>query len=221
MIPAFSVGRTQEIVYLLDKLATAGKLPKIPVYVDSPLSVNATQVYGAHPECFDDALNEYMLIDDNPFGFNDLTYVRSVDASKALNNSDEPCVIISSSGMMNAGRIRHHLFNNLENPKTTLLIVGYCSPDSAGGILRAGAETIKLYGEWKDVNARVELMHSFSAHADRKEILNFIKPIKKGLKQIFLVHGEYNTQKEFRKYLGQNGFKNVYIPDLGEEIELN
>jgi metallo-beta-lactamase family protein len=221
LIPAFSVGRTQEIVYMMDKLATAGKLPKIKVYVDSPLSVNATQVYGAHPECFDDALNEYMLIDDNPFGFNDLTYVRSVAGSKALNETNEPCVIISSSGMMNAGRIRHHLFNNLEDPKTTIMIVGYCSPDSAGGILRAGAETLKLFGEWKNVNAKIEIMHSFSAHADRKEIVQFLNPIKKGLKSIYLVHGEYDTQKKFRKYLGKNGFKNVNIPELGQEIELS
>jgi metallo-beta-lactamase family protein len=206
---------------MMDKLATAGKLPKIKVYVDSPLSVNATQVYGAHPECFDDALNEYMLIDDNPFGFNDLTYVRSVAGSKALNETNEPCVIISSSGMMNAGRIRHHLFNNLEDPKTTIMIVGYCSPDSAGGILRAGAETLKLFGEWKNVNAKIEIMHSFSAHADRKEIVQFLNPIKKGLKSIYLVHGEYDTQKKFRKYLGKNGFKNVNIPELGQEIELS
>ncbi len=220
LIPAFSVGRTQELVYMLDKLETNGKLPKIPVYVDSPLSVNATQVFGAHPECFDNALNEYLLIDENPFGFNDLKYVRSVDESKSLNASKEAAIIISSSGMMNAGRIRHHMFNNLANPNTTLLIVGYCSPDTAGGIIKAGAESIKLFGEQITINARIELMHSFSAHADRKEIVKFLKPIKKQVKATFLVHGEYDTQKKFKKYLSKNGFSNVNIPELGEEIEL-
>ncbi len=220
LIPAFSVGRTQELVYMMDKLATKGILPKIPVYVDSPLSVNATQVFGAHPECFDDALNEYLLIDSNPFGFNDLKYIRSVDESKALNSSKEACVVISSSGMMNAGRIRHHLFNNLEDPKTTLLIVGYCAPNTAGGILKAGAESIKLFGEWKQVRAQIKTMHSFSAHADRKEIVDFLKPVKKGIKQMFLVHGEYDTQKKFKSYLSKKGFKNVNIPEEGEEITL-
>ncbi len=221
LIPAFSVGRTQEIVYLLDKLETKGLLPKIPVYVDSPLSVNATQVFGAHPECFDDALHEYLLIDDNPFGFNDLHYVRSVEESKALNQTKKPCIIISSSGMMNAGRIRHHLFNNLENPKATVLIVGYCAPNTAGGIIRSGAEEIKLFGEWKKIKAQIKTMHSFSAHADRKEIVDFLNPIKKGIKEMYLVHGEYDVQKKFKKYLGTKGFSNVKIPDLGQEIEIN
>ena len=130
IIPAFSVGRTQEIVYMLDRLESSGKLPMIPVYVDSPLAVNATTVFGAHPECFDNNLNEYMLVDDNPFGFNTLTYVKSVEVSKTLNNSEEPCIIISSSGMMNAGRVRHHLFNSIDQSKNThfdcgLLFSGY------------------------------------------------------------------------------------------------
>ncbi len=139
IIPAFSVGRTQEIVYMLDQLNTANQLPPIKVYVDSPLAVNATTVYGAHPECFDDQLNKYLLIDQNPFGFNSLTYIRDVEQSKALNTSQEPCIIISSSGMMNAGRVKHHLFNNIEDPRNTFLIVGYCTPDTPGGKLRAGA----------------------------------------------------------------------------------
>ena len=130
IIPAFSIGRTQEVVYLLDQMASAGKLPKIPVYVDSPLAVNATTVFGSHPECYDNDLHEYMLTDDNPFGFNDLTYIKDVALSKQLNHSREPCIIISSSGMMNAGRVRHHLANNIDNPKNTFLIVGYCAPNT-------------------------------------------------------------------------------------------
>ncbi len=220
IIPAFSVGRTQEIVYMMDKLETGGKLPKIPVYVDSPLSVNATQVYGSHPECFDDALNEYLLIDDNPFGFNDLNYIRSVDESKALNASQEPAVIISSSGMMNAGRIRHHTFNNIENEKNTFLIVGYCSPDTAGGMLRDGIEALKIFGEWKMVKANIEVMDSFSAHADRKEIIDFLGKQDR-LKKMFLVHGEKDTQEKFITYLGQNGFDNVIAPEVGKEFTVD
>ena len=220
IIPAFSVGRTQEIVYMLDQMETAGKLPKIPVYVDSPLAVNATAIFGAHPECYDDDLNEYLLIDDNPFGFNTLTYVRQVEVSKSLNDTKEPAIIISSSGMMNAGRVRHHLFNNMDNPKNTLLIVGYCSPDTPGGMLRDGIDKLKLFGEWKPVLMDVEIMDSFSAHADRGEIYDFIKNQKKKIKKIFLVHGEIDRQEALVNYLGNKGFKSVEIPKLAETVEL-
>ena len=220
IIPAFSVGRTQEIVYMLDQMETAGKLPKIPVYVDSPLAVNATAIFGSHPECYDNDLNEYLLIDDNPFGFNTLTYVRQVEVSKSLNDTQEPSIIISSSGMMNAGRVRHHLFNNMDNPKNTLLIVGYCSPDTPGGMLRSGIEKLKLFGEWKPVLMDVEIMDSFSAHADRSEIYDFIKNQKKKVKKIFLVHGEIDRQEALVKYLGKKGFKSVEIPKLAETIDL-
>ena len=219
IIPAFSVGRTQEIVYMLDQMETAGMLPKIPVYVDSPLAVNATQVFGAHPECYDNNLNEYLLIDDNPFGFNKLTYVREVAISKSLNATSDPCIIISASGMMNAGRIRHHIFNNIDREKNTLLIVGYCSPDTLGGILRQGTEKVKLFGEWKVVNMEIEIMDSFSAHADRGEMVDFLSNQKK-LKELFLVHGVPEKQKNFKKLLVKSGFKKVRIPTLGQEFKL-
>ncbi len=221
IIPAFSVGRTQEIVYLLDQLETAGMLPHIPVYVDSPLAVNATQVFGSHPECFDNDLNEYMLIDKNPFGFNELTYTHSVDESKALNSSKKPCIIISSSGMMNAGRIRHHLFNNVEDQRSTLLIVGYCSPETLGGMLRDGLERVKMFGEWKMVRLEIEIMDSFSAHGDRHEMMRFIDNQKNHLKRLFLVHGELDTQQHFRGFLQEHGYKNIEIPKLSEEFELS
>lgn len=220
IIPAFSVGRTQEIVYLLDQMESNGLLPKIPVYVDSPLAVNATIVFGSHPECFDNELHEYMLVDDNPFGFNDLTYVKDVKTSKWLNESKEPCIIISSSGMMNAGRVKHHLFHNIEDPMSTFLIVGYCSPETPGGQLRDGVQTLKVFGEVKQVRANVEIMDSFSAHADRKEMLEFIENQQKGLKQLFLVHGEIDRQEKFRAYLNERGFETVEIPELGQEYEL-
>ncbi len=219
IIPAFSVGRTQEIVYMLDKLETAGLLPKLPVYVDSPLAVNATMIFGQHPECFDNELNEYLLIDDNPFGFNDLNYIRDVKDSKALNDTDEPCVIISSSGMMNAGRVKHHLFNNIENPKNTFLIVGYCSPSTPGGMLRDGVESIKLFGEWKMVKADVKVMDSFSAHGDRNEMHDFISN-QKDVKKIFLVHGEIERQTKWKEFLNEKGFKDVEIPAEGDEFDM-
>ena len=220
LVPAFSVGRTQELVYLLDQLITTGKLPPIKVYVDSPLAVNATTVYGAHPECFDKELSEYLLTDDNPFGFNSLTYIRDVEDSKALNFSDEPCIIISSSGMANAGRIKHHLNNNIENERNTVLIVGYASPDTPAGKLRDGAKEIKLFGEVKQVRAEVQVMDSFSAHGDRWEMIHELENQKNTLKKLFLVHGEFEVQEKFRSLLLQQGFKEVAIPRLGEVVAI-
>jgi len=219
IIPAFSVGRTQEIVYMLDKLETAGLLPRLPVYVDSPLAVNATMIFGQHPECFDNELNEYLLIDDNPFGFNDLNYIRDVADSKALNDTAEPCIIISSSGMMNAGRVKHHLFNNIENPNNTFLIVGYCSPGTPGSMLKDGIESIKLFGEHKMVRAEVCVMDSFSAHGDRNEMYDFIEN-QKSVKKIFLVHGVLDRQEKFKSFLMEKGFSDIEIPAEGDEFEL-
>ncbi|MEM9930563.1 MAG: MBL fold metallo-hydrolase, partial [Bacteroidota bacterium] len=218
IIPAFSVGRTQEIVYMLDQLETHGKLPRIPVYVDSPLAVNATTVFGSHPECYDKQLNEYLLIDDNPFGFNNLTYVRDVEISKSLNQSTEPMIIISASGMMTAGRIRHHAFNNISKSNTTFLMVGYCSPDSLGGQLRAGKEVVRIFGEEKVVHANVEIMDSFSAHADRSELIDFTANQRRTLKNMFLVHGTPDRQAALAASMQESGIRSVHVPKLGEEI---
>ncbi len=221
IIPAFSIGRTQEIVHVLDQLEAAGRLPAhIPVYVDSPLAVNATAIFEAHPECFDRELNEYMLTDDNPFGFNGLTYVRDVEISKKLNDSDTPCIIISSSGMMNAGRVQHHLYHNIEDPRCTFLIVGYCSPDTPGGALRAGAKEVRVFHETMQVRARIEVMDSFSAHADRLELLDFLSNQKQKLQRLFLVHGILESQEAFQGFLNQHGFGQVEIPELGQEYRL-
>lgn len=220
IIPAFSIGRTQELVYMMDKLAYQGKLPRIPVYVDSPLAVNATEIYGAHPECYDNELQRYLLQDSDPFGFNSLSYVRSVEESKELNVSTEPMVIISASGMMNAGRIRHHMFHNLEDHNSTFLIVGYCSPETAGGILKAGATELRMMGQTLQVKARIATMDSLSAHGDRREMRDFLSNQKGHVRKIFLVHGEYETQQKFAEYLGEDGFSKVFIPSLGEEVFL-
>ncbi len=220
IIPAFSVGRTQELVYMLDQMESAGKLPHIPIYVDSPLAVNATEVFAAHPECFDQELHEYMRFDSNPFGFNDLHYIREVASSKELNSRKDPMIIISAAGMANAGRVKHHIFNNVTNSKNGVLIVGYCAPYTPGAILRDGAEKITLFGQRLPVNAEVFVMDSFSAHADRSEIADFISNQKGHLKKLFLVHGVEKRQEKFAEYLNEKGFENVEIPELGQSYRI-
>jgi len=220
IIPAFSVGRTQEIVHLLDHLENEGRLPSIPVYVDSPLAVNATRIFGVHPECYDQELQKYMLSDPNPFGFNRLTYITDVEESKRLNHSDNPCIIISSAGMANAGRVQHHLANNLEDPRTTVLMVGYCAPNTTGGILKTGVKQLKLFGNWLSVNAEIKTMDSFSAHGDRLEMMDFVKNQTKKNQRMFLVHGDYDAQMPFSQDLIELGFDQVDIPYLGQQVTL-
>jgi metallo-beta-lactamase family protein len=220
IIPAFSVGRTQEIVYMLDQLSNQGMLPKVPIFVDSPLAVNATDVFLSHPECFDQELHRYMMEDENPFGFKDLIYVRTKEGSKQLNTIKKPCIIISASGMMNAGRVKHHLFNNMEDQRNTVLIVGYCSPNTPGGKLREGARSLYLFGQNRQMLADVEIMDSFSAHGDRKEMLDVLKNQAGSARQVFLVHGTIDRQEKWRDYLMAAGFKSVEIPQLGQEYSL-
>lgn len=220
IIPAFSIGRTQEIVYMLDQMETAGQLPHIPVYVDSPLAVNATTIFGAHPECFDKDLNEYLLIDDNPFGFNKLVYARDVEISKGLNESEAPCIIISSSGMMNAGRVKHHLYHHVVDERNTFLIVGYCAPHTPGAALRDGVKEIRVFGDARPVKAQVEVMDSFSAHADRNELADFLANQREGLQKLFLVHGTISRQEALRGFLLEKGLPEAEIPSLGQEFSL-
>jgi metallo-beta-lactamase family protein len=220
IIPAFSVGRTQEIVYMLDQLQSAGKLPQVPVYVDSPLAVNATEIFINHPECFDSQVHRYMADNENPFGFNNLYYIRGSEGSRKLNTTHKPCIIISASGMMNAGRIRHHLLNNIENQRNTFLIVGYCTPNTPGGKLREGAKSLHIMGQYRQVLADVVVMDSFSAHGDRGEMLDVIANQKNSLQQLWLVHGTIDRQEKWRQYLHEHGFSNIAIPALGEEVVL-
>lgn len=220
LIPAFSLGRTQEIVHMLDQLEAAGKLPKIKVFVDSPLAVNATTVFGAHPECYDAELQEYMLTDENPFGFNNLTYITDVQESKALNFLKGPAIIISASGMMNAGRSKHHLRNTMGSANNTIFIVGYCAPQTPGGRLRDGAKGLKLYGEYHELKAEVVIMDSFSAHGDRSEMLDFLANQQAGVKEIFLVHGDIDRMEAFGSALKEKGFAAWRAPKLGDVVAL-
>lgn len=221
IIPAFSVGRTQEIVFMLDQLSNEGALPKIPVYVDSPLAVNATDIFSMHPECFDADILDYMNTDPNPFGFNELHYTRSVSDSKKINLMKGPAVIISASGMMSAGRVKHHLNNCIEDPKNTVLIVGYCSPGTLGWRLREGEPEVRIFGEYKQVNCQIRILDSFSAHGDEQEMLDFLDNQNRDkLKTIFLVHGEETRQEAFKAALENNRFRNVEIPHVYQTYNL-
>jgi metallo-beta-lactamase family protein len=190
------------------------------VYVDSPLAVDATDIYRNHPECFDDELNRYIQVDPNPFGWKTLHYTRSVEESKALNTSKTPCIIISSSGMMEFGRIRHHLYNNIEDKRNAFLLVGYCSPESPGGQLKNGAKSIKIFGDIKEVRAEVYAMDSFSAHGDRREMRDVLQNQKGRARHLFLVHGEPDRQHAYKAFLEGDGFRGIHIPKLGEEVDL-
>jgi len=220
IIPAFSLGRTQEIVYALDQMEHKKMLPHIKVFVDSPLSVNATNIMREHGECFNQDILDYMKTDDNPFGFGNLVYVQDVEESKSLNDIHEPCIIISASGMIEAGRIKHHVANNIENPKNTILMVGYAEPNSIGGKIRSGAKILKIFGEEHHVNADVVIMDSYSAHGDYKEMIQYLScQDKEQVQQVFLVHGEYETQVHYKEKLLDAGFKNISIPEHGDVVE--
>jgi metallo-beta-lactamase family protein len=221
IIPAFSLGRTQELVYALDQMSHKKMLPKIKIYVDSPLSVNATSIMRNHPECFNESILNYMKTDENPFGFDNLIYVQDVEESKHLNDSKEPCIIISASGMADAGRIKHHLKNNIENPNNTILIVGYAEPNSLGGKLRAENKVVKIFGDEYQVNAEIVIIDSYSAHGDYKEMLQYFEcQDKTKAKQVFLVHGVYEVQLNWKEKLLDAGFRNITIPARGDVIEI-
>lgn len=223
IIPAFSLGRTQELVFILDKLKNKNLLPPhIKVYVDSPLSVNITDVMRQHTECFNSRLQEYIKHDPDPFGFKNLIYIKDKGDSMALNNSNEPCIIISASGMMDAGRVKHHLANNISKPSTTVLVVGYCSPNSLGGDIRDRKKKVKIFGDYFTLNADVEIIDSYSAHADYSELLRFLscQDVKKVAK-LFLVHGEKEAKISFKEKLIHAGFSMVIIPTKGEAFQLS
>jgi len=217
IIPAFSVGRTQELVYALNNIFTEKRAEEIPVYVDSPLSVNATEVFRIHPECFDNETAEYIVRHRDPFGFNKLHYISDVEDSKRLNEIGGPMIIISSSGMVEAGRILHHLRNNIENPKNIVLMVGYSAQHTLGRKLIEHEPVVKIFGDEFEVRAEVIVMNSFSAHADAKELLDYVNQFDKSrMQRIFIVHGDEDQQKIFYERLKSVGFKYISIPEKGD-----
>ncbi len=222
LIPAFSLGRTQEIVYTLDCLKTQGMLPPVKVFVDSPLSMNATEIMRKYSDSFNDTIKHYMEKDDDPFGFNNLVYIQDAEESKALNDYKEPCIIISASGMMEAGRIKHHLHNNIGKENCTLLIVGFVPPNSLGHRLLRGDKQVKIFGEVHDVKINIAAINSYSAHADYNEMIQFLScQQKQKIKKIFLVHGNEDVMYDFKIKLMEAGFNNIEIPDLDSFYELH
>ena len=221
IIPAFAVGRTQEIVFRLDELANEGRLPPIHVFVDSPLAVDVTEIFRAHPECYDESLREYLTRDSNPFGFARLTYIRDVEGSKRLNASRLPMVIISASGMCEAGRILHHLRNGVEDPRNTVMIVGYCAPHTLGRRIVEREPEVRIFGEPYRLRAHVEVMNAYSAHADEPELVRFVGHLDPGrLRRIFLVHGDPPRQEALGLALTAAGYTRPLMPARGESWEL-
>ncbi len=221
IIPAFSVGRTQELLYALNGLELKNKLPNVPFYVDSPLSIQATEILKNHPEVYNNGVKEVLKVDHDIFGFKGLQFIESVIESKSLNDDPRPCVIISASGMAEGGRIRHHIKNNIGSSKNTILMVGYADPNSLGGRLMAGKKSVRIFRDDYDVIAEVKSIRSMSAHGDYEDLLHFLscqEPEK--VKQLFLVHGEYEVQQKFAMRLKDVGFKYVAIPEYHQEYEI-
>ncbi|HYW94124.1 MAG TPA: MBL fold metallo-hydrolase [Bacteroidales bacterium] len=221
IIPSFSVGRTQELVYSLNNFYNENRLPRIDIYVDSPLAVNATEIFRLHPECYNDEITEVTERDPDPFGFNSLFYIKRVEDSKKLNQIRKPCVIISASGMMEAGRVKHHLANSISDPANTVLAVGYCAPRTLGARILRGDREVSIHGVVYPVNADIKRLDSFSGHGDYKEMAEYISCQEPGkLKKIFLVHGEDEPLRFYKSYLEKAGYTNIEIPKCGDIVEL-
>ncbi|MBU1369196.1 MAG: MBL fold metallo-hydrolase [Bacteroidetes bacterium] len=221
IIPSFAIGRTQEVVYLLNNFYNEGRLPRIPIYVDSPLAVNATEIFRMHTDQFNSDVQKVMETDSDPFGFGTLKYIKDVNESKKLNFSKEPCVIISASGMMEAGRIKHHLANNIDKPQNTVLAVGYCAPRTLGARILSGEKDISIFGKAHHIKADIFKIDALSGHGDYKEMMDYLEcQDKTKLKKVFLVHGEEEAQIVYKTHLKKSGFKHIALPERGEEFEL-
>ena len=223
LIPSFSVGRTQEIVYVLNELFNDGRLERVPVYVDSPLSANATEIFRRHAHTLNEQVQDTMRFDPDPFGFNGLRYITDVQQSKALNRSEQPCIIISSSGMLEAGRIKHHVSNHIDDPSTTILIVGYCTPSSLGARIQdPKLRFVSIFGYDHRIRAHVTKIEGFSGHGDYQEMIQYFTACQdtKKVQKVFIVHGEYSAQEAMKSHLHEAGFGQVAIPKKGEEFSI-
>ena len=222
IIPAFAVGRTQDVVYHLHDLMQSKEIPQMPVYVDSPLATNITEIFRAHPECYDEETEQLLMQEggDDPFGFNMLRYTRSTEESKKLNNIRRPAIIISASGMCEGGRVLHHLRRNIGDPNTTVLFVGFQAENTLGRKLLRGDKTARIYGEEHEVRARMEKIDGYSAHADEGEMLDFINAIPNRPKRVFVVHGEPDATAAMAAGLARLGIEDIAIPERGEKFEV-
>lgn len=217
IIPAFSLGRTQELVFSLNKLDLHGLLPDIKIFVDSPLATDATNITRQFSYLLTIEVQRFSKSRNDPFGFQKLSYVKDKAESQKLNASKSPAIIISAAGMADAGRVKHHIYHGIEDPKNTILFVGYAEPNSLGGKLQSGDKKVTIFGDEKEVKAEVRVINSLSAHGDYKEIINYLKSQNAGkVKKLFLVHGERKVQEKFKKVLEQNGHHSVVIPKKGD-----
>lgn len=222
IIPAFAVGRAQDIVYHLHELFEAKTLPAVPVYVDSPLATNVTEVFRLHPECYDEETRQHMLHDQHkePFGFSRLVYVRDAEDSKKLNDVKEPAIIISASGMCEGGRVLHHLRHHIDDPRTTVLFVGYQAVNTLGRKLLDGDKRVRIFGEEHPVSARIEAIDGYSAHADEGELLDFIGAIPQKPHHVFVVHGEPDATRAMSDRLRGLGIPEVTVPERGQIFDI-
>lgn len=221
IIPAFSVGRTQELLYALNQLSLEKRLPQLQYFIDSPLSLKATEVIKKYTDCFNERLQQVLRIDDDPFHFDGLKYVESVEDSRKLVDYKEPCVIISASGTADAGRVRHHINGCIGDASNTILFAGYCGPQSTGGQLLSGVADIELFSDACAVQAEVGQLSGMSAHGDCDELCQFVNcQNAEQVKKVFLVHGEYTVQQEFAARLQRKGFQNITIPARHDSFEL-
>jgi metallo-beta-lactamase family protein len=220
IVPAFAVGRTQQLVLLLHNLANQKRIPNIPIFVDSPLAVNVTAVHREHPECFDEETRAFLRNHEDPFGFQRLQYIREASESKKLNDLHGPMVIISASGMCEQGRILHHLWNNIEDPRNTVLITGFQAADTLGRKLIEKWPEVRIFGEPKRVRAEISSLDELSGHADQNELLDWIEPLANGLRRVFLVHGEPLQAQALAKLLETRYGLEVTIPKPGDQFDL-
>jgi metallo-beta-lactamase family protein len=221
VIAAFSVGRTQEILFALNQLELERRLPELDYFVDSPLSVKATEIVKKYPQYFNKRIQKVLEQDGDPFNFMGLEYIKTVEESKLLNFRNEPCVIISASGMADAGRVKHHISNTIENSRNSILMTGYCEPHSLGAKLQSDRKEVKIYGVSHEIHAEIGSLRSMSAHGDYEDLSQFLScqdPTK--VKKLFIVHGERLVQEDFKERLIRKGFKDVEIPDLHQEFGL-
>lgn len=222
IVPAFSLGRTQEILYAFNQLELENRLPKLDYFLDSPLSMSITEAIKKYPQYFNKTIQKIMENDNDPFEFTGLHYIRSVDESKMLNYRNEPCVIISASGMAEAGRVKHHISNTIENSRNSILLTGYCEPHSLGGRLLAGAKEVGIFGIQHEVHAEIGQIKSMSAHGDYEDLSQWLAcQDPRAVKKLFLVHGEYEVQIAFKNRLIKKDFVDVEIPERHYELGLS
>jgi metallo-beta-lactamase family protein len=220
IVPAFAVGRTQQLVLLLHQLLQANAIPKFPIFVDSPLAVNVTEVFRKHPELYDEEARAFLDNHGDPFGFQLLTYVREVNESKALNDLNGPFMVISASGMCEGGRVLHHLKNNIGDPRNTVLLAGYQAENTLGRKIEEQWKEVPIFGELMPLRAEVEKLDALSGHADREELLAWMKPLASGLKKVFLVHGEPEQQAAFMTAIRERYHLDVVAPGRGQSFDL-